>query len=127
MGPPARPAGASSGQGERPADGGGGDADVAQELAGSSLGDTMQEATFGVLYTLSKEKFSEGWRWVATTMVRGGALAAEGWAEGGRRLARAAARCTPTQSAKPRPLFPPLSNRQVIDYLQIAVFFIGNK
>lgn len=61
-------AGASS-QGERP-DGGGGDTDVAQELAGSSLGDSMQEATFGVLYTLSKEKFSEGWRWVLTTMVR---------------------------------------------------------
>lgn len=28
-----------------------------------------QEATFGVLYTLSKEKFSEGWRWVLVTMV----------------------------------------------------------
>ncbi|KAI7846027.1 hypothetical protein COHA_000564 [Chlorella ohadii] len=68
-------------QGSQPPDGGGGE-DVAAELAGNSLQGSLQEATFGVLYTLSKEKFSEGWRWVLTTMI--------------------------------------------VDYLQLAVFFIGN-
>ncbi|PRW21106.1 flagellar associated membrane [Chlorella sorokiniana] len=69
-------------QGSQPPDGGNGSEDVAAELAGGSLQGSLQEATFGALYTLSKEKFSEGWRWVLCTMI--------------------------------------------IDYLQLAVFFIGN-
>ena len=55
---------------------------LALDLAGrpietlSGKNPLLQEATFGALYTLSKEKFSEGWRYVLTTAVRASASAA---------------------------------------------------
>lgn len=97
---------------------------MAQELAGGSLGDSMQEATFGVLYTLSKEKFAEGWRWVLITMVR--RLAGRGRGAAGRRRSSDVGGVVPSSPNHPSLPHTPTCV-QVVDYLQIAMYFIGSR
>lgn len=70
-----------------------------------------------MLYTLSKEKFREGARYTLITMVRSGASLRA--ADGATALLHA---CPSPHRTRVR-----LCPAQIIDYLQLAVFFISNK
>lgn len=107
-----------------------------------------------MLYTLSKEKFSEGWRWVLITMVCAGRR--RSCRRRCRRRSRPLPRivtCQPVSAAtadcptaigrccSARADHPSIASwlnlpsccyahpptMQIVDYLQLAVFFIGNK